>query len=159
MAVPFWQPVCSLVSTLTAHAEEQQGKEGWKAEFTGKAIESNFSSQSLADEISGLQPGDSVEIKVAVMNSSGRNTDWYMSNEVLQSLEDSSPANGGAYQYVLTYHGSGDPTVLYSSDQVGGEQVTAAGKACMRRRIIWNVSFIWISWPKEKKARSLCGFL
>lgn len=110
------------------HAVEQQGKDGWKAEFTGKAIESNFSSQSLADEIFGLQPGDSVEIRVAVVNASGRSTDWYMSNEVLQSLEDSSPANGGAYQYVLTYHGSGDPAVLYSSEQVGGETVSSAGQ-------------------------------
>lgn len=110
-------------SVLTA-----QAKDGWKAEFTGKAIESNFSSQSIADEVSGLLPGDSTEIKVSIVNSSDRSTDWYMSNEVRRSLEDNSPAKGGAYEYVLTYHGSGDPVVLYSSDQVGGEVVGKAGE-------------------------------
>lgn len=29
-------------STLTAQAEVIKGKDGWKAEFTGKEIESNF---------------------------------------------------------------------------------------------------------------------
>lgn len=115
-------------SVMTAHAEEHKGKEGWKAEFTGDAIESNFSSQSFADEVSGLQPGDSIEIHVAVENSSGHGTDWYMSNEVLQSLEDSSPAKGGAYRYVLTYQGNGERTTLYSSESVGGETVTSAGE-------------------------------
>lgn len=115
-------------SGITAQAEEQKGKDGWKAVFTGKAIESNFSSQSFADEVSGLQPGDSIEIKVAVENESGGGTDWYMSNEVVQSLEDSSSAKGGAYRYVLTYQGKDGETVLYSSDSVGGETVTSAGE-------------------------------
>lgn len=111
-------------SVLTAHAVEQQGKSGWKAEFTGKAVESNFSSRSMAEEISGLQPGDSVELNIAVVNASDRGADWYMSNEVLQSLEDKSPAKGGAYRYELTYKGSGNPMVIYSSNQVGGESST-----------------------------------
>lgn len=115
-------------SVLTAQAKDQEGKDGWKAEFTGKSIESNFSSQSLADEISGMLPGDSVKIRIAVSNTSGGNTDWYMSNEVLQSMEDNSPANGGAYRYELVYERDKEETVLYSSDSVGGESVTAAGE-------------------------------
>lgn len=115
-------------SVLTVQAVDQEGRDDWKAEFTGKGIESNFSSQSLADEISGMLPGDSVKIRVAVSNASGQNTDWYMSNEVLQSMEDNSPANGGAYRYELTYKGSGEEEILYSSDSVGGENVTAAGE-------------------------------
>lgn len=115
-------------STVTVHADEYKGKDGWKAEFTGNAIESNFTSQSFADEVTSLQPGDSVEISVAVRNGSERETDWYMSNEVLQSLEDSSSAQGGAYTYVLTYEGNGSSTTLYSSESVGGETVSAAGE-------------------------------
>ena len=50
------------------------------------------------------------------------------SNEVLESLEDASPAAGGAYQYELSYQGSGETKVLYSSTSVGGENVSGAGE-------------------------------
>lgn len=115
-------------SAAVVHAEEYTGKDGWSAAFTGSAIESNFSSQSFADEVSSLQPGDSIEIKVAVKNRSEKDTDWYMSNEVLKSLEDKSPAQGGAYTYVLSWQGPEETRTLYSSDSVGGEAVTGAGE-------------------------------
>lgn len=115
-------------SVITAQAEEYKGKDGWKAEFAGEAIDSNFTSSAFAEEISSLQPGDSIEIKVAVKNSSEEGTDWYMSNEVLQSLEDSSPAKGGAYRYELVWNGNRESKILYSSDSVGGENVTPAGE-------------------------------
>lgn len=115
-------------STLTVHAEDYEGKGGWKAEFTGDKIDSNFSSKEFAEEVKDLQPGDSIVIKVAVKNGSKQGTDWYVSNEVLQSLEDSSPANGGAYTYELTWKGTGDLTTLYSSESVGGRNVSAAGE-------------------------------
>ena len=73
-------------STLTVHAEDYEGKGGWKAEFTGDKIDSNFSSKEFAEEVKDLQPGDSIVIKVAVKNGSKQGTDWYVSNEVLQSL-------------------------------------------------------------------------
>ncbi len=114
-------------SGLSAHAEDYEGKTGWKAEFTGNAIDSNFTSKAFAEEVKDLQPGDSIVIKVAVKNGSEKDTDWYVSNEVLQSLEDSSPANGGAYTYELAWKGTGDLTTLYSSESVGGENVTSAG--------------------------------
>ncbi len=115
-------------SAITARADGYKGKDGWKAEFTGKAIDSNFTSKAFAEEVTSLQPGDHIEIRVAVKNGSDKGTDWYMSNEVLQSLEDSSPARGGAYTYELTWNGGGDPVTLYSSKSVGGETVTAAGE-------------------------------
>lgn len=116
-------------SALTAHAEDIKVQNGWKAEFTGDKIESNFTSGDLAREvIKDLQPGDSVEIYVAVKNSSGKGTDWYMSNEVLQSLEDSSQAKNGAYTYELLWKGTGDPTILYSSESVGGTKQSSAGQ-------------------------------
>ena len=118
----------SLGSAVPVYAVDQDGRDGWKAEFTGEAIESNFSSSAFAEEISGLEPGDTIRIKVAVKNSSENGTDWYMSNEVLESLEDASPAKGGAYQYELSYEGSGEPVILYSSGSVGGETVTGAGE-------------------------------
>lgn len=45
-----------------------------------------------------------------------------MSNEILKSLEDESQAENGAYTYKLSYKDvSGEETVLYDSDTVGGE--------------------------------------
>ena len=35
--------------SLTAHAEELKGQDGWRAEFNGKKIVSNFDSGTLAD--------------------------------------------------------------------------------------------------------------
>lgn len=111
-------------NVLTVHAEDYQGKDGWKAEFTGSGIESNFGAREFIEQVENLQPGDSITINVAVKNSSSRSADWYMSNEVIQSLEDSdgSKASGGAYTYELTWKGTGNPTTLYSSESVGGEK-------------------------------------
>lgn len=114
-------------SVLTVHAEDYVGQDGWKAEFTGDKLESNFTSGAFAREVATLQPGDSIEIHVAVKNSSKRDADFYVSNEVLKSLEDSSLAKGGAYTYVLTWKGNGDPTTLYSSENVGGRRSSGEG--------------------------------
>lgn len=108
-------------SALTVRADDYKGKDGWRAEFTGDAIKSNFTSQTFADEAASLLPGDSVEIRIAVRNSSGKGSDWYMSNETVKSLEDSSTAKGGSYSYELSYRGNGKTTTLYSSSNVGAD--------------------------------------
>ena len=112
----------------TTSAEEFQGKRSWTVEFDGEAVESNFQSSELTEQIYQIQPGDSIELQVSIGNSGGSETDWYMTNEVLQSLEDSqSVAEGGAYGYELSYVGpDGTETVIYSSASVGGE--TDAGE-------------------------------
>lgn len=111
---------------LTARAEDLTGKDGWKAEFNGKRIVSNFDSGSLADEAGNVQPGDSITLKVQIKNSDSGQTDWYMTNEAIQSLEDATPvAEGGAYSYRLAYTGpDGKETEIYNSDDVGGESAT-----------------------------------
>ena len=54
-----------------------------------------------------------MELQVKIKNSGEEQTDWYMSNEVLESLEGGSKAEGGAYTYVLTYYDpSGEEAVL-----------------------------------------------
>lgn len=108
-------------SAVTVQADEYKGREGWEAKFTGEAIESNFTSQSFADEVAGLLPGDSIEIRIAVKNQSGSGTDWYMSNETVKSLEDGSQAGGGAYTYELIYEGKDGTTTLFSSKSIGTE--------------------------------------
>lgn len=110
-------------TTMTAHAEDFKGSGDWLANFTGDKIESNFSSAAIADEILQILPGDTITLEVTIQNSSEDETDWYMTNAVLETLEGSNDsAEGGAYTYILTYKGSdGTEKVLYSSETVGGE--------------------------------------
>ena len=53
-----------------------------------------------------------------------------MTNQVLQSLEDSqSVASGGAYSYILTFTApDGSNRILYSSENVGGDTVGESGE-------------------------------
>ena len=115
-------------TTMTANAEDFKGSQTWLANFTGEKIESNFTSASIADEILQILPGDTITLEVSIQNSFEDETDWYMTNEVLKTLEESKDvAEGGAYTYILSYEGA-DGTVkeLYNSDTVGGEgDVTA----------------------------------
>ncbi|MDD2978634.1 MAG: sortase B protein-sorting domain-containing protein [Hespellia sp.] len=115
--------------SMTTFAEDYQGKDGWLAEFKGSEIDTNFASSDLMDEASNIQPGDSIELKVQIKNSSSDQTDWYMTNEVIQSLEDAkTSASGGGYEYRLTYYNSSNTeTVLYDSTTVGGDGTSENG--------------------------------
>lgn len=122
-----------MVSTLIfpVGAKTIPGKDGWQVTFTqAEEMESNFTSADLANLFSGMQPGDDAVITLALRNSHSAVTNWYMTNEVLSSLEDSvSVASGGAYEYYLSYVGpSGEERVLFDSDTVGGETVGNAGE-------------------------------
>ncbi len=117
-------------SGFAVRAEEYTAGDGWKTWYADGKMESNFASSDVAASIGGLLPGDSVTIGVTLENQDKRGTDWYMTNEVLSSLEDSQEAaSGGAYTYILTYTDSaGEVTTLYSSDSVGGERNSPSGE-------------------------------
>ena len=108
---------------ISVQAEDYEGKDGWVANFDGKEIKSNFGTSNLTEEAKSIQPGDSITLKVGIKNSDSGKTDWYMTNEAIQSLEDAnSVANGGAYEYRLAYiNAAGKETELYNSETVGGE--------------------------------------
>lgn len=112
-------------SVASVHAEDLTSEKNWAARFTGDKIESNFSNTELAEAVSGLQPGDSITVNVAVENGANQAASFYLTNEVLSSLEDSrDSASGGAYGYRLNYQGPGAGAGgidLYNSDTVGGE--------------------------------------
>lgn len=120
-------------SALTVRAEHHLvGGDQWKVQFTGKEMKSTFTSQDITNAISAIEPGDDIEIKIKLENTDSRKATWYMTNEVLQTLEESqNAASGGAYTYNLTYT-SGDstqePLILYDSENVGGEKNSAAGE-------------------------------
>lgn len=117
-------------SVMTAQAEDYTGGEDLEVNFTGDKMESSFTPSDLSEQAKKLQPGDSVTFQVELKNSANKNTDWYMTNEVIKSLEDNGSASGGAYTYVLTYaknEAREAPTILYSSENVGGEKTAVAG--------------------------------
>ncbi|MBQ3895362.1 MAG: DUF11 domain-containing protein [Clostridia bacterium] len=113
-----------LALPLSVSAEHLSGGSGWEVEFTAdETMVSNFTTSSIADAVSGLQPGDDVTFTITLKNTSGKTADWYILNEIVRSLEDSKAiAKGGGYSYLLTYAPSaGSAITIYDSETVGGE--------------------------------------
>ena len=121
----------SALLVVPSFAETIQGDSGWQVTFTGdKKMESNFKSSDMDEVIMGMQPGDRVIFTLALTNANDTATDWYMTNKVLSSLEDSvGVAKGGAYTYILKYtNPAGTVKTLFDSDTVGGDDISAAGE-------------------------------
>lgn len=120
----------ALVPASTALAESLKGSNEWNVTFTeAEKMVDNYSQKEWADDIYQLQPGDDVTFAVTLKHEHGTKADWYMSNEVIKSLEDArtsyaTDANDpkdSAYEYLLTYTGAnGQTRTLYDSKTVGG---------------------------------------
>lgn len=122
---------CALVAAVAlypatqAHAEVFNSTEKWTVTFTSnQKMESNFTSQEITEFVGTMQPGDTANISVTLRNKYSEDTDWYMTNKVISSLEESAAsASGGVYTYNLTYTSpTGSRTTLFSSDTVGGDK-------------------------------------
>lgn len=110
---------------MSVSAETLSGGDNWAVSFDGSSMESNFSSSDLDEVIYDMQPGDTAEFRVALTNEHSKETDWYMSNDIVISMEDSTEASGGAYEYLLTYtDAEGTETTIFSSQMVGGDDTT-----------------------------------
>ena len=117
----------------SVQADTLKGGDDWSVVFTAdKKMESTFKTDDLDDVIDLLQPGDEALMTLELSNKNPATTDWYMTNKVLYSLEDRSRNTGtagGAYTYKLTYtNPKKEETVLFDSDTVGGEIISAAGE-------------------------------
>lgn len=88
--------------------------------FDGEELAWDEASGSIEEALRGLQPGDTVKIRINYKNDSGEKTDWYLRNEVLKTLEDASSAAGGGYSYKLTNHGKTGTMDIFDSSAVGG---------------------------------------
>lgn len=113
-----------LSMSVNVLAEDFEGSKDWTVSFDGEKMDSNFKSAEMTEDILNIQPGDSITLQVNLKNADDEKADWYMTNEVLQTLEESNDsAEGGAYTYILTYvDPAGGEIVLYSSEVVGGEE-------------------------------------
>ena len=118
-----------LALPLAANAETLNGRSDWIVTFTtANRMVSNFGESEFDDIMANMQPGDTANFKVTVLNSSGKTVDWYMTNEVKKTLERSVEISGGAYSYILNYTTStGGSRELYNSDTVGGENSASSG--------------------------------
>ena len=107
---------------VAAYAESFTSEKDWTVTFTSsKQMTTNYTAQGFADELSQLEPGDDITLKVALKNEYKEATDWYVANEIEKAFEDSG-ATGGAYTYKLTYAGpDGSSRTLYDSTSVGGD--------------------------------------
>ena len=108
--------------SMATHAETLDSE--WNVFFTAEdRMESDYTTSDLNSAVYGMQPGDSMEIRLNLKNDNASASNWYMTNKVLQSLEESGTgASGGAYEYELTYTApDGAVEILFTSDTVGGE--------------------------------------
>ena len=124
----FENPSRDVQALMRDFAEHYYGKEGWNVTFSADgSLQSNFQTSEYNDPIQGLEPGDDITFTVTLRSEYEDVTDWYMTNEVLHSLEDAdSSATGGAYSYTLTYKGPSEEKVLYTSDTGCGEKEESA---------------------------------
>ena len=100
----------------------------------------NFTAEELGRVIDNLQPGDDVTFKVTYQNQAKETTEWYMQNEVEQTLEKTKAAKKvegtgtpeeGGYTYELTNYGDdGSKEVLFNSTEqvIGGREKPIKGK-------------------------------
>lgn len=122
--------VLAAAMVAPAFADTVSSKD-WNVTFTqSKEMKSNFDSKSIATLVNNIQPGDTADISITLINQNSSTTDWYMTNKIIQSLEDTkAEAQGGAYTYRLVYTGpTGTANTLFDSDTVGGD-ASAGGQS------------------------------
>ena len=125
--------VAGMTSAVSAESRTYDGT----CTFNGKTMESDFSSEKVADEVRNLQPGDDVTFTVKYQNDYSESTDWYMENEVVRTLESldkaktadrqqgiDDPGDGGYTYELIQYNSKGKKNVLFSNAKVGGEEGT-----------------------------------
>lgn len=119
-----------LLFPLSAAAETFYGDDSWNVTFDGNKLISSFRTADIDDVVRQVEPGDAAIIHIQVKNASRKAAHWYMTNEILRSMEDSSSgAQGGSYGYALTYTGpSGITRAFFDSDAIGGEILSAEGE-------------------------------
>lgn len=111
----------TLEKATEKNTTEAPGKPSWTVTYNGSAMDSNYVSSKATE--SGAMPGDTIVYSVNLKNGSGSDATFYMSTDVVKTLEEGSEATGGAYSYKITYSGSDEP--IFDSETVGGDKSVA----------------------------------
>ncbi len=117
----------------TALAAHLTGASKWSATYNSSGrMEETYNAQEYVDQVGNLQPGDDITFEVSAIHDNDSSADWYVSNDVISSLEESreSAANGGSnYEYLLTWEGPKESRELYNSQAVGGDDSDGLNEA------------------------------
>ena len=104
---------------------------GWTVTYDGGKFVSDYDISKST--ITSAMPGDTISYEVNYKNASGTTSDFYVSTDVINSLEEKSigggqsNAVGGAYTYKLSYKVGNQETVIHDSETVGGDNNTVVG--------------------------------
>ena len=101
----------------TAHAETLK-IEPWDVTYTGSAMKSNYDPAKAV--IKDTMPGDTIEYTVNYINGSKSDATFYMSADVIKTLEEGSIATGGSYTYKITCSEMEEP--LFDSKTMGSDE-------------------------------------
>lgn len=105
---------------------EPYSVDGGTYTFNGSQISNGAAASSIDAAIKDLEPGDTVSLTYKYVNkdSESEETDWYLNNQILDTLEDTK-ATGGGYSYKLVNHGKSTGNVtLFDSNAVGGQDTS-----------------------------------
>ena len=123
----------ALAAPGTALADHLTGSSNWVVTYDkdGKMTDTfTQMKQEYVDQIRNLQPGDDITFTVVNKHENSSAADWYVSNDVITSLEDSrASAEGSAYEYLLVYDGANEDRTLYDSQMVGGDDTDGLNEA------------------------------
>ena len=123
----------ALAAPGTALADHLTGSSNWSVTYDkdGKMTDTfTEMKQEYVDQIRNLQPGDDITFTVVNKHENSSAADWYVSNDVITSLEDSrASAEGSAYEYLLVYDGANEDRTLYDSQMVGGDDTDGLNEA------------------------------
>lgn len=127
-AIMIMIPATGIASAETLPATDP----GWQVSYTSAGeIQSNFSTGNLDETISTMQPGDEAHFSINVSNESSSDTEWYLENTILYSMEDrsaNSGTEGGAYTYKLSFTDANGEETVYFDSNAGGEGTSPVGE-------------------------------
>lgn len=107
---------------LSIDAKAETENVNWEVTYTGSSFESTYEADKA--KLSNAMPGDTINFVVDYVNGTTGSADFYMSADVLKTLEDNKVATGGAYSYKITSTTTTNPTI-FDSKTVGGDASSA----------------------------------
>ncbi len=108
----------STVGTVWFKSDGKSMGNDFQKNLTDKTVE-----KALKDRMRQMQPGDDVTFVINLRNDYSKATNWYMTNKIVDSLEEGTAADG-AYTYYLRYVNNANSIRnrdIYRSDTVGGK--------------------------------------
>jgi hypothetical protein len=133
-----------LLMPVTIFADTLGNEQDWTVTYNGNGLSTNFDTSDASSMITDAMPGDTIQYVISTRNDKAGNTDWYLSNSVVQSLEDEGNASGGAYTYQLSYIASDKTeTVLYNS-KVGGDKATDGRSGLSKVNITTDGNYFYL---------------